>query len=264
MLMRRSVVRSLLLSALLVPMPAAFPQTQLPSLEQTRLDAEKGDPKAQNELGKVFLTQGDYAAAFVWFTKSAGEADSQYQLAQMLLDGKPKVPKDPDEAIRLLLVLANQGHQNAQYDLARYYGSGKVVSKDLVEAYKWCKVLKQEKTLLYVDLNGLVLGMTHEQILEAEKRANDWMPHKTTDEEVLGVIYMKEIVLKAIAASAGHRMAIINGRTFQTGEEAQVNFGKKALSIRCLEIRDKSAVISIQGIGQPKEIWLATQAKSVR
>src|SRR5690242_10750407 len=110
MLMRRSVVRSLLLSALLVPMPAAFPQTQLPSLEQTRLDAEKGDPKAQNELGKVFLVKSDYATAFMWFKKSGdqGNVDSQYQLAQMLLDGKPNVPKDPDEAIRLLLVLANQ------------------------------------------------------------------------------------------------------------------------------------------------------------
>jgi hypothetical protein len=219
----------------------------------------KGNPEAQNKFGHVFLVKGDYSTAYMWFKKSAakGNPDSQYQLSQILLDGKPKVPKDSNEAIRLLLILANQGNQPAQYELAKYYGSGKVVKRDFVEAYKWCKVLEEEKSGFYVDLNGFVLGMTHEQIQEGEKRAEDWKPHETTNEELVDAIYLKSIVLKGISASAGHRMAIINGHLFEKGEEAKVNIGNQPVSVRCLDIKEKSAVILIEGVSQPKEISLS-------
>ncbi len=234
--------------------PAVLSQAQFPSLEQTRLAAEKGDPAAQHKFAEVFLSKGDYSTAFKWFQKAAaqGVVDSQYRLGQMLLDGKPKVPKDSDEAIKWLLLTANQGHQLAQLDLAQCYESGKAVNRDIVEAYKWYKLISHTGM---VDMNRLVLGMTHEQIQEGEQRAKDWKPHKMTDEELLEAIYLKKM-LKAIAGSAGRRLAIINGRPFETGEQAKVKVGQKMVTVRCLEIKEKSAVVQIEGIGKPKEINL--------
>jgi len=165
---------------------------------------------------------------------------------------KPKVPKDSDEAIKWLLLTANQGHQLAQLDLAHCYESGKAVNRDIVEAYKWDKLISHTGM---VDMNRLVLGMTHEQIQEGEQRAKDWKPHKMTDEELLEAIYLKKM-LKAIAGSAGRRLAIINGRPFETGEQAKVKVGQKMVTVRCLEIKEKSAVVQIEGIGKPKEINL--------
>ena len=197
--------------------PAVLSQAQLPSLEQTRLAAEKGDPAAQHKFAEVFLSKGDYSTAFKWFQKAAGQGvvDSQYRLGQMLLDGKPKVPKDSDEAIKWLLLTANQGHQLAQLDLAHCYESGKAVKRDIVEAYKWYTLISHKGM---VDMNRLVLGMTHEQ--------------------------------------AGRRMAIINGRPFETGEQAKVDVGQKMVTVRCVEVKEKSAVVLIEGISQPKEIRL--------
>ncbi len=237
----------------MLPSPAKR-QAQLPSLEQTRLAAEKGDPAAQHNFAEVFLSKDEYSTAFKWFQKAAaqGVVDSQYRLGQMLLDGKPKVPKDSDEAIKWLLLTANQGHQLAQLDLAHCYESGKAVNRDIVEAYKWDKLISHTGM---VDMNRLVLGMTHEQIQEGEQRAKDWKPHKMTDEELLEAIYLKKM-LKAIAGSAGRRLAIINGRPFETGEQAKVKVGQKMVTVRCLEIKEKSAVVQIEGIGKPKEINL--------
>src|SRR5437867_130240 len=183
--------------------PAVLSQAQLPSLEQTRLAAEKGDPAAQHKFAEVFLSKGDYSTAFKWFQKAAaqGVVDSQYRLGQMLLDGKPKVPKDSDEAIKWLLLTANQGHQLAQLDLAHCYESGKAVNRDIVEAYKWYKLISQKGIMGDIEyMNRLVLGMTHEQIQEGEQRARDWKPHKMSDEELLEAIYLKRM-LKGIAAS---------------------------------------------------------------
>ena len=162
------------------------------------------------------------------------------------------MPKDSDEAIKWLLLTANQGHQLAQFDLAHCYESGKAVKRDIVEAYKWYKLISHKGM---VDMNRLVLGMTHEQIQEGEQRARDWKPHKMSDEELLEAIYLKKM-LKGIAGSAGRRMAIINGRPFETGEQAKVKVGQRMVSVRCLEIKEKSAVVLIEGISQPKEIGL--------
>src|SRR5437867_7383603 len=197
----RSPVR--LIVVLLAVMPAVLCLAQLPSLEQTRLAAEKGDPAAQHKFAEVFLSKGDYSTAFKWFQKAAaqGVVDSQYRLGQMLLDGKPKVPKDSDEAIKWLLLTANQRHRLAQFDLAHCYESGKAVNRDIVEAYKWYKLISQKGIMGDIEyMNRLVLGMTHEQIQEGEQRARDWKPHKMSDEELLEAIYLKRM-LKGIAAS---------------------------------------------------------------
>jgi hypothetical protein len=241
-------------------------QQQLPEMEQLRLAAENGDPVAQHKFGEFYLSHDNCSTAFEWFQKAAGQGNtnSQYRLSQMLMDGRPKtvlskapVPKKVDEALRWLLLLADQGYGSAQLDLARCYQTGKIVNRDIVEAYKWYKLVAQKSFMGdQTYLNALVLGMTHEQIQEGEKRAREWTPHQTSDEELLEVIYLREIVLKGIAVSGNRRMAIINTEPLGKGDVAKIRAGSKMVSVRCLEINDKSAVVLIEGLPQPKELRL--------
>jgi TPR repeat protein len=180
------------------------------------------------------------------------------------MEGKGKSPfsqkavgKNVDQALKLLLSLANRGYQSAQMDLARNYEGGKALNRDLVEVYKWYKLAGERGPVADVThINGLVLAMTHEQIQEAEKRASEWKPHETSEEEFLEVIYLRGIILKGIAGSAGKRIAVINGRPFEQGDQGTIYVGTKPLVIRCLEIKERTARVSIEGIGLPKELSL--------
>jgi Tfp pilus assembly protein PilP len=259
-------VWQLLVCILLLGVATGTSQQQLPDLEQLRLAAEHGDPIAQHKFGELYLTQDNSSTAFEWFQKAAnqGNTNSQYRLSQMLMDGKPRtvtskapVPKNTDEALRWLLLLANQGYGSAQLDLARCYGSGKAVNRDIVEAYKWYKLIALKSYMGdQTYMNPLVLGMTHDQIQEGEKRAREWTPHQTTDQELLEMVYLREITLKGIAVSGGRRMAIINSEPLAQGGEAKVRAGQKIVSVRCLEIRDRSAIVLIEGLQKPKELSL--------
>jgi hypothetical protein len=53
--------------------------------------------------------------------------------------------------------------------------------------------------------------------------------------------------LQGISGGAEKRLAIINNRTFDIGEEAELRIDAKPLKVRCLEIRDRSVLIEING-----------------
>jgi len=130
------------LCVLAIPL-SSFSQHKLPGLEDLPLAAERGEPDAEHKFGEVFLGQGDCVSAFRWFQKAAdqGVLDSQYRLGELPLDGKPKLKADSDKALEWFLITANQGHQLAQWQLAHCFEAGKAVKKDIVEAYKWNKLL---------------------------------------------------------------------------------------------------------------------------
>lgn len=231
----------------LAGLPTASGQQDLPQLEQVRLAAEKGDPEAQYRFGQNYYGQFKFSQAVEWFRKSAdqGFVDAQYTLGQMLMDGRAKsvpdslpVPRAPHEAIKWLLLAANQGHRSAQLELARCFESGKAVNQDSVEAYKWYK-------LAGVNLDGLVLRMTHDQIQKGEERARNWKARLPTN-----------IVLKGILTAGNRRLAIVNGITLEKGGETKIKIGQRFVSVRCLEIKEKSVVLSIEVLTQPKEISL--------
>lgn len=55
------------------------------------------------------------------------------------------------------------------------------------------------------------------------------------------------LVLKALAGSAERRLATINNRTFEVGEQAEVQSGAGRVRVRCIEITDDSVVIEVGG-----------------
>jgi len=105
-------------------------------------------------------------------------------------------------------------------------------------------------------MNRLVLAMSHDEIQEGEQWAKDWKPHQTSNEELLQAVYLQKIVLKGFVGSSGHRMAIINGQPVEKGQQANLKVGQKTISVRCLDLKGKSAILLIEGITQPKEIAL--------
>jgi hypothetical protein len=60
--------------------------------------------------------------------------------------------------------------------------------------------------------------------------------------------------LKAITASGGRRVASINNRPFEAGEEGEIAFGATRVRLKCLEVREDSALIEVEG--QTQELRL--------
>lgn len=55
------------------------------------------------------------------------------------------------------------------------------------------------------------------------------------------------LVLKGFSGPVDRRLAIINNRTFEAGEEGDVVFPGGRIKVRCVEIRDESVVIEMGG-----------------
>ncbi len=106
--------------------------------------AEKGDVRAQGELGALYLAgrgaPRDAKMGVRWTTEAAkkGLASAQYNLGANM-DGQV-VPQDFHEAMKWLLSAAGQGVPAAQAGVAAMFYEGNGVPQDYREAFKWMKI----------------------------------------------------------------------------------------------------------------------------
>ena len=63
------------------------------------------------------------------------------------------------------------------------------------------------------------------------------------------------LTLKAITGSPRRRFALINNRTLEVNEEARVRVGTSNVTLRCLEISDRSVTVQVRG--QPQRTTLS-------
>jgi uncharacterized protein len=147
--------------------------------------ASWGDPKAQHDLGAIYLegvdVEQDYAEALKWHTLAAeqGYVLAQHDLGTMYLEGLG-VPADIAAALHWFTKAAEKGDAKAQSNLGILYATGQGVDEDVVEAAKWFRL--SAAAGLIDGLENLQIAqeeMTPEQSVEAEKRANDWSPAKS-------------------------------------------------------------------------------------
>lgn len=89
------------------------------------LEAYRGDP-AKDEREVARLTP----------SAERGDANAQYELANMYMDGKG-VEQDFDKALRLYELSANQGFTKAQHFLGVIYDKGRGISRHDAKARKW-------------------------------------------------------------------------------------------------------------------------------
>jgi hypothetical protein len=67
-------------------------------------------------------------------------------------------------------------------------------------------------------------------------------------------VNVTNLSLKGVSGTTEKRLAIINNRTFEVGEEGDLRVGGQVLRIKCVEVRDRSVLITVNGIS--KELFL--------
>jgi TPR repeat protein len=226
--------------------------------------ALEGDPQAQTQLGNAYLSAFDYAEAAKWYGSAAekGVAQAQYRLGDILLNGRPapkppkpgaaKVTADATEAVQWFSRAANKDHLEAQFALGQCFRDGKGVKKDLVRAYKWLTLASEKNNgigKLYRD--PILSQMSVKQITEGERLVANFKAGLASPSP-----YLSKLVLQAIGGKRDHRLATINDRTFTDGEESLVQVGTKWLRVKCVEVREKSAVVNLLETGEETEIVL--------
>src|SRR3989440_469855 len=178
-----------LLSAAVFRLPAQQNEADRKVLAEIRAGADKGDAKAQYELGRAFFsgTLGvakDEAEAVKWFRKAAEQnvADAQFSLGVCYANGQG-VPEDDAEAVKWFRKAAEQNLADAQYNLGVCYDSGEGVVKDEVEAYKcWLLAAGQGNDDAKYNMTIVENKMSREQIAEGQRLARDFKPRKVPSE----------------------------------------------------------------------------------
>jgi GAF domain/PilZ domain/Sel1 repeat len=128
-----------------VPAYSTQASTTADDLQALHRLAEQGDPSAQFAIGAHYAT---------------GE----------------EVPQNYSEAVGWFTKAAVQGHVAAQATLGAYYWAGRGVQADLLQAYFWSFLAEaggDEASRSRVAL--LASRLTREQIVMAQKQANDWL-----------------------------------------------------------------------------------------
>lgn len=137
--------------------------------------AAQGDAEAQQQLRNA-------SAKFMKVIGAAenGDAEAQVLLGMAYSSGK-SVAQDDSKAVAWYRRAAEQGNQHGLCMLAGAYDAGIGVRKDRVEAFKWFSICLAQSKGLERDVIKSILPifaktMTREQILVAQKRAQQWTP----------------------------------------------------------------------------------------
>jgi uncharacterized protein len=179
----------LLVTAAFFQLPAQQNEADRKVLAEIRAGADKGDAKAQYELGGAFFsgTLGvakNKAEAVKWYRKAAEQnvADAQYNLGVCYANGQG-VTEDDAESVKWFRKAAEQNLADAQYNLGVCYDSGEGVAKDEVEAYKWWLLAAgQGNDDAKHNMTIVENKMTREQIAEGQRLARDFKPRKVPSE----------------------------------------------------------------------------------
>jgi TPR repeat protein len=244
----------LLLASLVQPVVARASE-----LSDIKALAEQGDAVAQDQLGNAYKADFNYATAAEWYRKSAlqGNAHAQTELGHILIGGEPTIIKgqavaaNPPAGAGWFLKAANQDYIDAQYEVGKCYRDGKGVSADPVEAFKWFDLAaKKGYIMAKVYRDKLVLKLTSDQIAEGQRRSNQFKPNHAEEQ------FIERLQLKGISGPANRRLALINNESLLAGETVTIKIDGQPLTIHCIEIREKSVVVSVEGFSGNKELFL--------
>jgi len=64
------------------------------------------------------------------------------------------------------------------------------------------------------------------------------------------------LTLKTISGTASRRFALLNDQTFAAGETLPVKLLDGKVNVRCVEVREQSVIVDVQGEKGPREIKL--------
>src|SRR6266436_2993486 len=169
----------LLVTAAVFQLPAQQNEADRKVLAEIRAGADKGDAKAQYELGRTFFsgTLGvakDEAEAVKWFRKAAEQnvADAQFSLGVCYANGRG-VAEDDAESVKWFRKAAEQNYARAQYNLGVRYTNGRGVAKDDAESVKWFRKAAEQNDAGAQDAFG-VRYASGEGVAKDEIEAYKW------------------------------------------------------------------------------------------
>ena len=130
---------------------------------------------------RVIGTATDYTKAAYWYRLAAdqGHAEAQYDLARLYADGQG-VPKDETQAFKLVEMSAKQGYAPAATRLGWRYSTGRGVQKDEAQAFFWYTVAARhgERAAAKPRVD-LAAKLPPAVVAAAEQKAVAWQPTKT-------------------------------------------------------------------------------------
>jgi TPR repeat protein len=149
--------------------------------------AAAGDAQSQYELGLLLLNgeQGaskNPAQALTWLEMAAksGHANARYTLGIMYQKGQGAL-QNFEQALHWFEAAAAQNHPSAQYNAALMYKSGMSVPVDYVKAYTWANVAAVQGHLDAITFrDNLLNAMTPQQVAEGQRASREW---KSSDEK---------------------------------------------------------------------------------
>lgn len=142
--------------------------------------AKAGDARAQTTLGLMYArgygVAKNLAEAQRWWNFAAIQNDpgAQFNLGLSYTTGQGGIT-DFERAAHWFREAADRGHVQAQHNLGMLYHEGKGVPKDQGLAYYWVRVAALQGDAAATEaLDRLRIGLSPEQITEAEKLASAW------------------------------------------------------------------------------------------
>ncbi len=150
--------------------------------------ADGGDANAQFGLGLMYANGFgvplDDDQALKWYGLAADQdhGEAQCNLAVMYSNGWG-VPQSDADAIKWYELAAGNGVTAAQISLADLYLMGFAVPASKTQAYKWLTIAVEHGDLdAGYKRDELVLGMTAEEMAEAEGLAAAWLAERVAGE----------------------------------------------------------------------------------
>lgn len=130
---------------------------------------------------RIVRNLGEAVNLFTYAATYFGDAEAQYQLARMYLDGSG-TERNPRRAMRWLLLAAKKGHGKAQAQLGRLLLTGDDgVKPHTVHGLMWLEIARRNeqvgRTAAQADesVNGLAAGVTPQQRERATNMADSYM-----------------------------------------------------------------------------------------
>ena len=170
----RPTLIALLAMCLCLPLMGADNDKPVPKdLKSLKALAEKGDARAQNNLGLRYSIGQDDREAVKWYRKAADQKGLPAAMAQNFLgdmyNGGKGVKKDLKEAVKWYRKVAEQGYPFGQNKLGLMYWEGEGVPQDFVTAYAWVDIATTNRNPFSKTLKGsFAQNMTPKQIAKAE------------------------------------------------------------------------------------------------
>ncbi len=138
--------------------------------------AKKGWPGAEYNLGTYYKTQFRFREAEFWLLKAAeqGQYEAELNLAQIY--HAPGTLHNEEKSFTWLLRGAEHGDATAQYNTCWDYADGVGVTRNMMEAYRWCYIAAQQGQPQAIrNRDHLAAQMQPVEVARARAAAEKWL-----------------------------------------------------------------------------------------